>query len=110
VTRTIQIEGIFDNSIHKFIHGQSAQLTIKNTQEIIAINRKSLLNRKDQTADVFVLLGDNTVQKKTVRYGRSDNGLVPILSGIQEGEQILVAGQSRLKDGDSVIIASEQAQ
>jgi RND family efflux transporter MFP subunit len=110
VTRTVQIEGLFDNSTYKFIHGQSAQLTIKNAQEIIAIDRKALLNRKDQTADVFVLLGDNTVQKKTIRYGRSDNGLVPVLAGLIEGEQILVAGQSRLKDGDSVIIASEQAQ
>lgn len=110
VTRTVQIEGIFENSTHTFIHGQSAQLTIENSQEIIAIDRQALLNRRDQTADVFILLEDHTVQKKTVRYGRSDNGLVPILSGLQEGEHVLVAGQSRLKDGDLVIIVSEQAQ
>ena len=107
ITNTVEIEGTFDNSQYQFLHGQSAQLLIANTQEIIAINRKALLNRKDQTADVFVLLSDDTVQKKNIRYGRSNQGLVPVLSGLLEGDQILVAGHSRLKDGDSVIVARD---
>ena len=107
VTNTVEIEGTFDNSEHQFLHGQSAQLLIKNSQEVIVVDRKALLNRKDQTADVFVLLEDNTVQKKNIRYGRSNEGLVPVLSGLLEGEQILVAGHSRLKDGDSVIVTRD---
>ena len=82
-------------------------MVIKNTQEILAIDRKALLNRKDQTADVFVLLDENTVQKKNVRYGRSNGGVVPVLSGLLEGETVLIAGHSRLKDGDVVIVTRE---
>ena len=107
VTNTVEIEGIFDNSEHQFLHGQSAQLVIKDNQEILAIDRKALLNRKDQTADVFVLLDGDTVQKKNVRYGRSNGGMVPVLSGLLEGETVLIAGHSRLKDGDVVIVTRE---
>lgn len=107
ITNTVEIEGTFDNSQHQFLHGQSAQLLIENTQEVIAIDRKALLNRKDQTADVFVLLKDKTVQKKNIRYGRSNAGLVPVLAGLLEGEKVLVAGHSRLKDGDLVILARD---
>ena len=82
-------------------------MVIKNTQEILAIDRKALLNRKDQTADAL-LLDENTVQKKNVRYGRSNGGVVPVLSGLLEGETVLIAGHSRLKDGDVVIVTREQ--
>ena len=51
---------------------------------------------------VFVLNADNTVSVRTVEPGRHFGNRYEILSGLEEGEQVLTGGHSNLKSGDKV--------
>ena len=51
---------------------------------------------------VFVLNPDNTVSVRTVETGRHFGTRYEILSGLEEGEQVLTGGHSNLKSGDKV--------
>lgn len=51
---------------------------------------------------VYVLNADNTVTLRTVTLGRHIDGKYEILSGIEEGETIVVKGQTALKNGAAV--------
>ena len=51
---------------------------------------------------VYVLQEDNTVSERVVTLGRHFEEEYEILSGLGEGETIVVKGQASLKDGDKV--------
>ena len=51
---------------------------------------------------VFVLQSDNTVKESVVTLGRHFGTEYEILSGIAEGDKIVVKGQSSLKNGSKV--------
>ncbi|MUG71491.1 efflux RND transporter periplasmic adaptor subunit [Paenibacillus validus] len=52
---------------------------------------------------VFVLFGDH-VEKRSVTLGRSSDNGREVLSGLKEGEQVVVSGQQGLKDQDKAVI------
>jgi membrane fusion protein (multidrug efflux system) len=51
---------------------------------------------------------DNIAQKRKVRLGIEDGSCIQIMAGIQEGEQVIVAGQEKLKPGTQVKPTSQQ--
>ena len=57
------------------------------------------------TRNVFILEPDGTVSLRVVTLGRHFDGKYEILSGISEGEQVVVKGASSLKAGQKVEVA-----
>lgn len=53
---------------------------------------------------VFVVGTDNKAAKRTVKIGYSDPASVEVLSGLQVGAEVIVAGQNALQDGDPITI------
>ena len=51
---------------------------------------------------VYVLGADNTVSIRMVEPGRHFGTNYEILSGLEEGEQVLTGGHTNLKSGDKV--------
>ncbi|MBO6062808.1 MAG: hypothetical protein J6P62_02415 [Bacteroidales bacterium] len=51
---------------------------------------------------VFVLNADDTVSIRPVEPGRHFGTRYEILSGLEEGEQVLTGGHTNLKSGDKV--------
>lgn len=56
-------------------------------------------------ASVFVL-NDSTVERRPVETGMTSQGRVQILSGLQEGETVVVTGNNRLRDGAAVRVTA----
>ena len=106
IVKTVLVEATLDNSTHALKHHQSATLHLELNQNAMALPRQALLNRQSQSADVFVLVGD-TVEKRTVQYGRSETDYVPVFSGISSGDKVLIAGHNRLQDGTEVLVLGE---
>jgi len=52
--------------------------------------------------NVFVLQPDNTAELRLVSVGRHVGASYEILSGLEEGEQVLTGGHTSLKAGDKV--------
>lgn len=107
VVKTVLIEATLDNSEHALKHHQSATLHVELNQNAMAIPRQALLNRQSQSADVFILMGD-TVEKRTVQYGRSETDYVPVFTGISSGDKVLIAGHNRLQDGAEVLVLGDE--
>jgi len=103
VVKTVLIESLLDNEGHALKHNQSATLHLTLEQTVMAIPRQALLNRKSQSADVFVLLGSR-VERRSIQYGRSETDYIPVFSGVSTDEQVLVAGHNRLQDGVEVLV------
>jgi RND family efflux transporter MFP subunit len=55
---------------------------------------------------IYVLKGD-TVEQRAVTVGLSDNDRVEILSGVVQGDKVVIAGQGNLTDGAKVEVVSQ---
>jgi multidrug efflux system membrane fusion protein len=51
---------------------------------------------------VFVVGADSTVATRPISIGYQDRALAVVTKGLDGGEQVVVAGQSRLQDGTKV--------
>ena len=60
------------------------------------------VNKQDT---VYVLQGD-AVEQRSVTTGLSDSDHIEILSGVAEGDQVVIAGQANLTDGAKVEVIS----
>ena len=63
-----------------------------------------LYDPSTNTARVFVSKPGGVAEERKVVTGYTDNGYIEILSGVRPGEQIIVAGQTTLQNGDKVKI------
>ena len=66
----------------------------------LLLPRESVI-RELRSAHVFVAEGDTAV-KRAVQLGLEEDEMVEALSGVAEGDQVIVAGQGGLDDGQYV--------
>jgi RND family efflux transporter MFP subunit len=78
-----------------------AELPVKNEEQFI-INKISIIGSMENP-EVFVVKNDKAVKRQLV-IGQSNDKQVEVLSGLNEGEKVIVSGQLNLKDGDEVSI------
>jgi HlyD family secretion protein len=61
---------------------------------------KSAVRRDAEQDIVFVVSGDNRVERRAVKVASTEGDDVKLLSGVSEGENVVVEGPAELKDGD----------
>ncbi len=99
-TRTFLVEIQVPNPEHELRSGMFARLRINlGERECVVIPREAL-NKVPGTANywVYVVEGNRAVMKN-VEVGLITETQAEILSGILEGEDVVIKGQNRLKDG-----------
>ena len=69
-------------------------------EDALQIPRSAIIEDRG-TASVFVVEDDHAV-RKTVATGYSNKGMVEIISGLQDGEQVITVGQASLKQDSRV--------
>jgi multidrug efflux system membrane fusion protein len=102
-TGTVTLKAIFQNQDDKLWPGQfvQARLQLRVNRNMVVIPRSSVQHGPDGLY-VFVVNPAQTVARRTVTVGYEDEKDSEILSGLNGGEEIVVAGQSRLQDGTRV--------
>ena len=106
VVHTVSVEAILEKP--GFRHGASVEIEIATQKEqYISIPRVALLEANKGRGHVFILEGEDKIKKSEVLYGRSDTEYIPIFEGINEGDAVLIAGHTRLKPEDSVLVVKE---
>ncbi len=70
--------------------------------EALLVRREAVL-RELQKAHVFVA-EDDIAEKRSVTLGLEEGDLIEVISGVEAGDQVIVAGQGGLKDGSAVKI------
>ena len=103
-THTFKAEVVVPNTNRVLRPGMYARVTVNfGTRRSVIVPDKSLVKQEGTgTRFIYVLKADNTVSYVPVTVGRHMGQEYEILSGLEEGAQVVVKGQSLLKDGVKV--------
>ncbi|MCS7464314.1 efflux RND transporter periplasmic adaptor subunit [Paenibacillus doosanensis] len=104
-SKSYSLELEVPNADRKLKPGMKAQILLTDDQDqvVVAIPTLSVVREGGETF-VFVLAGDQ-VEKRKVEMGRLNETNQEVLSGLKEGEQLVVSGQHQLKDQEKVQLA-----
>ena len=79
----------------------SVQLEGVQPVEILAVPRAAVLS--DQQGDyVYVVGADNKAEQRRVQLGQSTSTIAAVISGLKEGEHVIVEGLQRVRPGQPV--------
>jgi RND family efflux transporter MFP subunit len=102
-TRTMHTEVDVLNPDHVLYPGLyvDATLSLERKKDVIAIPLQAL-NRSGDRTTVYVVGPSNTIESRPVTLGVQTADHVEIVSGLHEGEKIVVSDRSGLKAGQAV--------
>jgi HlyD family secretion protein len=88
--------------------GMKVQVLLTNEaeQQVVAVPTLSIV-REGADNYVYVLVGDRAEKRKVV-LGRLNELNQEIISGVKEGEMLIVSGQHQLNDGDQVKVEKSE--
>jgi RND family efflux transporter MFP subunit len=104
-TRTFYVEAKFSNGNQKLRPGMfgRVQLNLGKANKIL-VSDKSIV-KQSGTNDKYVYIEkDGKVEYRQVQLGRRINDRYEILSGINDGENVVISSTTRLKNGSKVIV------
>ena len=101
--RTFAAEVSIPNENEALKGGIYANVSIKaqSKDNALVIPQSAIVMREDQRT-VFVLDKDNFVQRKVLTTGYIGDGIVEVLSGLEENERIVTGGQNKIREGSKV--------
>jgi RND family efflux transporter MFP subunit len=102
-TGTISLRGRFDNKDLHLVPGFYAKLVIEvgSDRDALVLPRAVILN--DQEGDhVFVLGADKLAHRRNLTTAALPNEETEVLTGLNGGDPVIVAGGNKLSDGQPV--------
>jgi membrane fusion protein (multidrug efflux system) len=108
-TRTAQITARVQNPEQKFRSGMSANISVvlNERPSALTIPTEAVFANGDQTL-VYIVNRDSTVAPAPVTLGLQLSDVVEVVSGLEEGTQIVTAGHQKLFPGAKVIPVNNQ--
>jgi membrane fusion protein (multidrug efflux system) len=121
-TRLFRVEAVLDNADRLLRPGQVATLdaVVDRVGPVTVMSRLAILGDEavvpGSAHDVFVV-DDGVAVRKSVEIGQSEEEVVEVVSGLSDGDKVVVFGANRLKDGvkaklhkvDGILIADKNA-
>lgn len=103
-TRFFPVEVTFDNSKKKLLPGMyvTADLDIQQVNGIV-VPAEAIVYRNGLNS-IWTVDAEGNAKRKIVQIGVQSNGDVQVLEGIENGDVVMVEGQSKMNDGDKVLI------
>lgn len=104
VSHTFNVEVQVANSSARLRPGMyaKASLNMGDTDSVVIPDAAVVKQQGSGQKIVYVLKADSTVEARIITLGRFFDGKYEVLSGLSEGERVVVKGQSVLKSGDKV--------
>jgi len=105
LSRTFSIEITVPNEKEILRPGMFARVSILVGKETVVAVPRSTLIRQVGTSHYYGFVVQNGIaHRRDIKRGATFNHLIEVLDGLQEGEQIVIEGQYRLKDGSKVSV------
>jgi membrane fusion protein (multidrug efflux system) len=102
VTRTFKVEARIDNRDGSLRSGMIATLHILlEESRAMVVPVEALIDKTEAGAAVFAVV-DGLARRRAVVLGDRWDREVEVLSGLASGDEVIVSGQERLADGESV--------
>jgi multidrug efflux system membrane fusion protein len=107
-TGTVKLKAQFDNKDWSLFPNQfvNARILVDTLSGALVVPAQAV-QRGPQGATAFVLKDGGTVETRRVEPGETVEGATVIRSGLSEGEQVVVEGTERLRDGSPVEVKGE---
>jgi len=100
-TRSVTVRGLVPNADAALKPGMFLTVTLAKEQRAALVVPEQALVPEQAKQYVYVLAGDR-VAKREVRIGRRDPGRVEVVSGVAEGDRVVIEGTLKLRDGAPV--------
>ena len=101
-SRTFPVEIRLNNNNNKIRPGMFARVTLEfGKAKRIVVPDQSVIKQSGSGARFIYVYNEGKVQYKPIEIGRRIESDFEIISGISAGDQVVVAGQSKLVDGAS---------
>jgi membrane fusion protein, multidrug efflux system len=101
--RALQVRADIDNSGLRLRPGLLVRVTVKGNQRAAVVVPETAVSQRGENTVVF-LVQESKAKLAQVRTGKREGGTIEIVEGVEEGDEIVVAGNSRLSDGSAVEI------
>jgi len=111
-TTTVEVWVQAANPGEKLKPGGTVKVAIiaETIQDTIIVPANALLNADDGSSKVMIVLPDNTARERRVSVGVRQGKRVQIISGLQEGDKVVVSGGLGLEDKAKVAIQQPKAE
>jgi multidrug efflux system membrane fusion protein len=102
-TGTVKLKASFANRESELFPSQfvNVRLLLDVKKDVIIVP-SAAIQKSPQGAFAFVLKPDKTVTMRTVKTGITQGGETSVVEGLAVGEQVVVDGAERLRDGSKV--------
>lgn len=100
---TFRATAVINNQKGDLAPGMFARFRIayEKHEDALVISTRALVEEDDQTSVYVVEAGE--VTRRTIETGIESGGQIEVLSGLAENDQVVVVGQSGLRDGSKVL-------
>ncbi len=103
-TRTIEIRGKFNNPDHLLKPGMFARgyIYTGKKRKSILIPTSSIVTSNSNCANVFIVANNDEVYSKKIKFVESSDENIEVLSGLKEGDLVVINKTDQLNEGDKV--------
>lgn len=110
-TGTVKLKALFPNSGNELFPNQfvNASLLVETRRNVVIVPAVAI-QRGPQGTFVYVVKPDRTVALRPVGLGVSQGGDVEVTTGLEPGEQVVVDGAERLREGSRVAVKEANGQ
>lgn len=99
-TRTFQAEVIVPNPGEKFFPGMFARVTMnQGSAERVVVPDRAIVKQTGSGNKYVYVYSNGTVSYNLVEVGQRLGDSYELISGVEEGDTVVIAGQSRLSNG-----------
>jgi membrane fusion protein (multidrug efflux system) len=99
VTRSIKVHGTIENSDLKLRPGMLLNVTVElANNKVLQVPEKAIVPLQNRHY-VYVVSADNSVQQVEIKLGQRVPGSIEVLSGLKEGDEVVVEGTQKLRSG-----------
>jgi RND family efflux transporter MFP subunit len=102
-TRTMHTEVDVPNKTGEIVPGMYAEvkLVLRSKNKALTVPVQSVI-RDGSLAKLLIVDKENRVEQRTVQLGMETPDSIEIVSGLRDGERVLLGGQSELRPGEQV--------
>lgn len=107
-TGTIRIKAVFENADDRLWPGQfvHARLLLQTRLNVVTVP-STAVQRGSNGLYVYVVTPNSTASVQPIEVGQDDGSLAIVAKGLDGGENVVIAGQSRLTNGTRVAVAGK---
>jgi len=102
-TGTVKLRAVFDNKDESLFPNQfvNVRLLVDTVRDATVVP-VAAIQRGQPGTFVYLVKADDTVEIRVVELGATDGEKVQITSGLQVGDQVVIDGTDRLRDGAKI--------